>query len=104
MIQQGGYSSGKVGGNIFDEKVRGIHEKLSKSGENVNALANVLEMLTSTFNSIFCYKDNNYQYYFFYTAEIFESNWFLMIHILLSCGGGGYTRGHDMLAHDLSHL
>ena len=50
MFRHGGHSpgnQGKVRGKYFDEKVREIHEELSKSGKNYIVLAIVLEILTS---------------------------------------------------------
>ena len=51
-------------GNMFDDKVREFHEKLSKSGGNEIVLANVLEMLTSAFHFHILPKDKSYQCYF----------------------------------------
>ena len=63
-------------GNKFDEKVREIHEKLSKSGKNEIVLANVLEMLTSAFHFHILPKDKsffNVTFCYRSTADLLQS-------------------------------
>ena len=65
------WKTGKSQGNIFDEKVREIHENLSKSGKNELVLANGSENVDVThFVSICCQRMS---VTFWYTADKLES-------------------------------
>ena len=64
----------KSGKNVFDEKVRGIHENLSKSGKNEIVLANDLENVdVAQFVSIFCQRIRVISVTYCYTSDKLES-------------------------------